>query len=586
MAGPVDNAFLIQATTYLGATAIAVPLFKKFKLGTILGFLAAGIALGDHGLGLLHAEEGVFQIAELGVVLFLFIIGLEVSLGRLWDLRKDIFGLGLLQWCLTGLLFVFCLLQFSPLSAPAAWIAGFALAGSSTAFALSILEERNELNSTYGNKSFSILLFQDLAVIPLLAAIPFLAPVASEAAGGIDVVAIGKAAATVIILILIARFVLNRVFGLVAVSGSREAFAALALFVVAGTALAVSAVGLSMALGAFVAGVMLAESSFRHQIEADIRPFRELLLGLFFIGVGMQLDLNVIAENWLIVICGTFMMLSVKSTIIYFLARMFRTGHEDALKVGAVLSQSGEFAFVVFSLGAAQSLFGVAEATLMSAIVTLSMMLTPIMMIFVGFLPQRKSAPHGLEELVEIEEGSVLIVGFGRMGQIISQVLHSSGIKLTTIDNNPYRIEQARKFGSKIYFGDGFDVGLLQTAGVAKVDAVIFALNDNGHMRKAIKGLQVVCPNLKIIVRAHDRLHEMKLMDAGIDHIVRETLESSLEIAGATLNELGKSESFIDDVKAEFRLRDKERLLEQKAGDMYAGKDKMAKPFAAARSDQ
>ncbi len=585
MSGPVDNEFLIQAATYLGATAIAVPIFKRLKLGTILGFLAAGIALGEHGLGLLRAEEGMFQIAELGVVLFLFIIGLELSLGRLWDLRKDIFGLGLAQMGITGVLFALALTYLTPLGPAASWIAGFAFAGSSTAFALGILEERNELNSAYGTKAFSILLFQDLAVIPLLAAIPFVAPSMLGSTAGFDLMAVLKAAGVIIGLIVVARYVLNRAFSLVAISGSREAFAAMALFVVAATALAVSAVGLSMALGAFLAGVMLAESTFRHQIEADIKPFRELLLGLFFIGVGMQLDLPVIFNNWMLVIGCTLALIAIKMGIIFSLARLFRTQIGDALKAGAVLSQCGEFAFVVFSLGAAQSLFRASDATLMSAIVTLSMMLTPVVIMLANrvSLPDEKGeTPEHLSDF----QGEVLIVGFGRMGQIISMVLHSSGIKVNTIDLDPKRIQTARNFGYKVYYGDGYNVELLKTAGATRANAVIFASSDSGKLRPTIDALRASCPNIKIIARAHDRVHEMKLMDAEIDHITRETMESSLMMAGNTLSTLGKSERFIEDVKQEFRLRDREILLQQKAGDIYAGSDRISQPFQAASNSE
>ena len=585
MAGPVDNEFLIQAATYLGATAIAVPIFKRLKLGTILGFLAAGVVLGEHGFGLLRAEEGVFHVAELGVVLFLFVIGLEVSVSRLWNLRHGIFGLGLCQMLITGLIIAFCLNSLGIMSQNAALIAGFALACSSTAFALSLLEERGELNTPYGTKAFSVLLFQDLAVIPLLAAIPFAATSLTGNAEAVDIEAIGKTAGVIIALIVVARFGLNSVLKLIAVSGSREAFAAAALFVVAATALAVSSVGLSMALGAFLAGVMLADSTFRHQIESDIEPFRELLLGLFFIGVGMQLDLGVIAGNLLLVVSAALLLVAFKAGIIFLLARLFRAGKADAARTGAILSQGGEFAFVVFSLGAAQNLFDTGTTTLMSAIVTLSMITTPVLMMLANRLNfSSPASPEAVEELKEMQ-GEVLVVGFGRMGQIISQVLHSSGVNITTVDRDPARIETAKRFGNKVYYGDGYNVNLLLTAGVLSANAIVFAVNDGGRLKQTIAALREKCPKLKIIVRAHDRLHEMELLDSSADHIVRETLESSLDIAGRTLSGLGKSDAFIADATEEFRLRDREILLKQKAGDIYAGKDRLREPFSVVSSN-
>jgi monovalent cation:proton antiporter-2 (CPA2) family protein len=587
MAGPVDNEFLIQAATYLGATAIAVPLFKRLKLGTILGFLAAGVILGDHGLGLLHAEEGVFHVAELGVVLFLFVIGLELSFRRLWDLRKNIFGLGMAQMLITGLVLCFVFTQFNVFGFNAGVIAGFALACSSTAFALSLLQERGELNTAYGTKAFSILLFQDLAVIPLLAAIPFAAASGAMNAEGMDALSIARTVGVIAGLIIIGRFVLNHVFRIVAISGSREAFTAMALFVVAGTALAVSSVGLSMALGAFLAGVLLAESSFRHQIEADIEPFRELLLGLFFIGVGMQLNLDIIMEQALLVIAAAVGLVIFKMVVIFLLARLMKSDTQEALRAGGVLSQCGEFAFVVFSLGAAERLFTADEASLMSAIVTLTMVFTPPIMMLLNNLSAPVEETDGKHaDKLEKMEGEILLVGFGRMGQIIDQVLKSSGYKVTTIDKDPKRIETASRFGNKVYFGDGHNMHLLLTAGATSANAIIFAIRDDGGLRKTVDALRTHCPKVTIVARAHDRIHEMDLLDAEIDHIVRETLESSLDMAGRTLSSLGKSDGFIADVQEEFRLRDRERLLEQKAGDLYAGADKMRQPFKATKTGE
>ena len=586
MAGPADNTFLIQAATYLGATAVMVPIFKRLKLGTILGFLAAGIALGPHGLALLRQEEGVFHVAELGVVLFLFVIGLELSLGRLWSLRRTIFGLGLLQMLITGTA-IGALFQVTGwLGTAAAYIAGFALACSSTAFVLSLLEERGELNSPYGTKSFSVLLFQDLAVIPLLAAIPIAALIEQ---GRTDQMApdwqpILLALGAVIGVVALGRFVLNPFFRLVAVSGSREAFTAAALFVVAGVSLLVSAAGLSMALGAFIAGVMLAESKFRHQIEADIEPFRELLLGLFFIGVGMQLDLGVLADAWWIVALGTLALMAFKAAVIFGLTRLFADEPAEPPRVAAVLCQGGEFAFVVFSLGVGRGLFDQDFATLAAAVVTLSMMATPIA-VALAARTGRAAATGPRPDPADAAPGQVLLVGFGRFGQIIARVLIGARVAVTAIDNDPERIAQAERFGFTVYYGDGTNVHLLLTAGALRANAIVLAMRDQEKTRATVQALREHCPKVRILVRAYDRASAIALMDSGADYIIRDTLESAIVMAGETLDAVGLSDAMIGDVVAEFRERDREVLLEQKAKGLWEGRGDPNKPFEATREN-
>ena len=584
MASVGDNAFLIQAATYLGATAIAVPLFKRLKLGTILGFLAAGVALGPSGFGLLRQDEGVFHVAEFGVVLFLFVIGLELSFARLWSLRRTIFGLGLSQMVLTGLVIGAAFHLSGALSTGAAYVAGFALACSSTAFVLSFLEERGELNSPYGTKSFSVLLFQDLAVIPLLAAVPIvaLASRAGEEALAMDWRPVALGVGAIVAVIALGKFALNPFFRLVARSGSREAFTAAALFVVAGVALLVAEAGLSMALGAFLAGVMLAESSYRHQIEADIEPFRELLLGLFFIGVGMQLDLSVIAAEWLVVLLGTAALIALKGAVLFGLVRAFGGAPGEAPRVAAVLCQGGEFGFVVFSLGVGRGLFAVEFATLASAVVTLSMMVTPLVVMAATRRAARAADAEGLDR-PDGQRGDVLLVGFGRFGQIVAQVLIGAGATVTTIDNDPDRIRTARKFGHKVFFGDGTDAHLLERAGAISADVVIFALNDAEQAMTAISGLRERCPKVRIVTRAYDRMTAIRLMETGADAIVRDTLESALDTARRSLSYLGRSDALIADVVAEFRVRDHDRMLAQKDGDLYAKSDAMLEAYGPAR---
>ncbi|WDI32123.1 monovalent cation:proton antiporter-2 (CPA2) family protein [Hyphococcus flavus] len=573
-----ESDFLVQAATYLGAAAITVPVFNRLKLGSILGFLTAGVAVGPFGFNLLHQEEGVFHIAELGVVLFLFVIGLELSLSRLWSMRKQIFGLGAAQMFVTGGVIASLFVAAGVMPAPAAAIAGFSLAFSSTAFALQWLKDRGELNTAYGTQSFSVLLFQDIAVIPLLAAVPIIAGVGAD---GNAWEGIAKAVGVVALLIVIGKFGLDRLFRLVASAGSREAFAATALFLVALTSLAVAWAGLSMALGAFLAGVLLAESSYKHEIETDIEPFRGLLLGLFFISIGMRLDFGVILNAWMIVVGGAVGLVAIKTVLLFGLSRLMGAKQGDALKSAATLSQGGEFSFVVFTLGVSAALFTNAQVSLMSAIVTLSMILTPLM----SAIAHRMAADADDmgEDLKgpEAERDHALIVGFGRMGQIISQVLQNSGVAVTAIDRNPSHIRNAESFGFKVYYGDGARLDMLLAAGAADAKAIILCMDDPKSVNHAVTMLREKLPNTTILAVAHDRIHEMELKPLGPDVIVRETLESSLLMARETLSRLGFESGVIDDYVQQFRKLDRERLLTQIDQGPEAGRHLMHQRFTS-----
>ena len=571
--------FLVEAATYLGAAAIAVPLFNRAKLGSILGYLTAGVIIGPSVLNLLDQEEGVFHIAELGVVLFLFLVGLELSLPRLWALRKDIFGLGFAQMAATGCAIAGLLLLGDAMSWQSSLIAGLALAFSSTAFALQFMKDRGELSTPYGRKAFPVLLFQDLAVVPLLAVLPFLAGEgASEgAAGWMDA---AKGVGVVAALIFISRFALDHILRYVAGSGSREAFAAMALFVVAAVAAAVSWAGLSMALGAFLAGVLLAESSYRHQIQTDLEPFRGLLLGLFFISIGMRLELAAIFESWILVLSGAFGLVAVKAAILFGLARMFGANGSDALKIGAVLSQGGEFAFVVLSLGIETALFTSVQATIMSAIVTLSMMLTPFAVMFAGRLSSDGEDTNKDDlQAPPSARGHVIVAGFGRVGQIVSQVLMPAGINVTAIDHNPRHIRNAERFGFKIYYGDASRLDVLMTGGLDDASALILTMDDPSAVNHAVEAARLRRPNLPIMALAHDRMHEIELRPLDATFVVRETLESSLLLARSTLTELKVADPLIEDYIAQFRTRDRERLLAQIEEGPEAGADLMHRKF-------
>lgn len=576
--------FLVQAATYLGAAAIAVPIFNRLKLGSILGYLAAGVVAGPYALNLLHQEEGVFHIAEFGVVLFLFVIGLELSVPRLWALRRDIFGLGAAQIALTGavLAAIFMTARVMPMGAAA--IGGLSLAFSSTAFALQYLKDRGELNTAHGARAFPILLMQDLMVVPLLAAIPFAAGAVAEFAQGFDAdenwANFGRAVFVVTAIILGARFALNPLLRQVAASGSREAFAATALLLVVLASLAVTSVGLPMGLGAFLAGVLLAESSYRHQIETDIEPFRGLLLGLFFILIGARLNLDVIAADWLIVLGGALGLVVIKAGLLYGLSRAFGAKHYDALLTGAVLSQGGEFGFVVFSVGADATLFTAEQATLLTAIATVSMAMTPFLMIAARRARKETlQSSDGLEEPPS-HQGHVVIAGFGRMGQIVSQIISAADIDVVAIDNDPLHIRNAERFGFKVYFGDASRLDVLMTAGAADARAVIFTIDDRAAINHAVNALRQRFPGAFILAVAHDRLHEIELQKLDPDVIVRETLESSLVVARKALSQLEFSPEIVDDFIEQFRKSDRERLLAQMDAGPEAGQEHIHRKFA------
>lgn len=582
MAAGGEGEFLVQAATYLGAAAIAVPIFNRLKLGSIIGYLAAGVIAGPFCLDILHEREGIFHIAELGVVLFLFVIGLELSLSRLWTMRAQIFGLGAAQMGLTGAVIATGLVVAGVMPVNAAIIAGLSLAFSSTAFALQMLRDRGELNTSYGARSFSILLFQDLAVIPLLAILPIIAGAGGD--GGPVWLGITKAALVIAALIVVGRYGLDHILRLVANSGSREAFAAMALFIVALTALAVSWAGLSMALGAFLAGVLLAESSYRHQIETDIEPFRGLLLGLFFISIGMRLDLDLIFASWWVVVFGAIGLVLVKSVILFGVARIAGVKNVDAMRTAAILSQGGEFAFVVISLGAASAMFTPGAVSLMSAIVTISMALTPLAFyLAVRFMPRDQQSADGLD-VASGGEGHVVIAGFGRMGQIISQILSAAGVTVTAIDKDPNHIRNAQRFGFKVYYGDASRLDVLMTAGALNARAVVLCIDDAQAANRAARALRARSPTVLILAVAHDRIHEIELQPIGVDFIVRETLESSLAIARETLSKFGHDHETIEDYVEQFRKRDRERLLAQVDAGPDAGMELLHQKFTAASS--
>lgn len=578
MASTEIDPFLIDAAVYLGAAVVAVPVFKRLKLGSVVGYLAAGALIGPNALRLVDNAESALQFAEFGVVLLLFVIGLELQPSRLWRLRTDIFGLGLIQVVLTAVVIAAALAASGWLNWQASVAAGGALALSSTAFAVQILRERGDLTRPYGDRAFSILLFQDLAIVPMLALVAVLSPV-GDSAGGEAWLAVAEALGAVVALIVVGRFALGPLFHVIAATKSDEIFTAAALLVVVGSALLMQYVGLSMAMGAFIAGVLLAESEFRHQLETDIDPFRGLLLGLLFTAVGMIVSIHLIWDNLALVILGTVGLVALKLALVSALSRLFGSSWHDALKIGAVLSQGGEFAFVLFTVSVRSDLLAGDRASLLTTIVILTMALTPlIMMIATGGGAHKQPDMDGIEGVEKSEGGTVIIAGFGRFGQVVARVLRLRGYELVLIDSDPERIRIARTFGDRVFFGDLRRANTLRSVGADRVKAIFLCADDPDGILSAVKALRWRFPNILIFARAFDRFAEAELGRAGADVVVRELSESGIAMARHALERFGDGEA-AEDVIEEFRRRDLQLLRLQSEFGAQAGYQKMREEF-------
>lgn len=565
------------AIVFLGSAVIAAPLFKRIGLGTVLGYLAAGIFIGPI-LGIISDSEQIFHVAELGVVLLLFIIGLELKPSRLWRMRRDILGMGSMQVMVTGLILMALSYYFAADNLSSAIIIGFSLALSSTAFTLQILDESGDLNRSYGQKAFSILLFQDIAIIPLLALVAILAP-SSDANADSMLQNITIAVLAIIFLILTGKYLLNPLFQVIASTGAKEAMIAAALFVVLAAGAMMEYAGLSMALGAFIAGVMLSESSFRHELEADIEPFRGILLGLFFMAVGLSLDLQVIYENMFLILLAVPVVMAVKALVIYQLCRGFGSHSNEAIRVASILPQSGEFGFVAFTAATANQLLSQSTASTLVAIVTITMALTPLV-VKLGNLLLSSTADEGMEEDFKGAGSDVLMIGFSRFGQIASQVFLTGGTDVTILDQSPERIRNARKFGFRIYFGDGRRRDVLKAAGIERAKIVAVCTNERETTDKIVEIILSAYPNVKLFVRSYDRAHSLALRASGVDYEIRETFESGIEFGRKTLEHLGMSEQLSSEISTEVRRRDEERLALQEAEGIAAGIDKvLTKPI-------
>ncbi len=555
----------------LGAAVVTVPLFKRAGLGSILGYLAAGLAIGPYGIGLFSDPMSILHVAELGVVMFLFIIGLEMQPSKLWSMRRDIFGLGLTQvlLCMALLSLVGLALGFD--FAPSL-IAGTGFVLTSTAIVMQTLEERGDLTAPKGQRIVSILLLEDLAIVPLLALVVFLAPggetltLADRALG----IAIGLAA--IAALVLAGRYLINPIFSLLAAAKAREVMTAAALLIVLGAALSMQLGGLSAAMGAFLAGVLLSESSYRHQLETDVEPFRGLLLGLFFLAVGMALDLAVVAENWRLIAISVVAFTALKMAAIYGVARAFKASHREAVERLVLMAQGGEFAFVLYSAALAVGLIDTEANAILTAIIILSMVLTPLYLaIHDRLMPKVVASADGLPT-PEDDGDAVLLIGFGRFGQVVSQPLLSTGHRLSIIDSDPEMIRTAQTFGFKVYFGDGTRLDTLRAAGASHARAVVIAVDNQGAATRIAHLLHEVCPLVPVFARAYDRRHAIALIKAGAVDPIRETYESAILMGADVLRRLGSGDNLLADTIAEVRRRDAERFALQLAGDEMSGK--------------
>jgi CPA2 family monovalent cation:H+ antiporter-2/glutathione-regulated potassium-efflux system protein KefB len=571
----------------LGFALFFVLLFRRLRLGATLGFLVAGALVGPQMLGLIHGGEAMLKIAEIGIVLLLFLVGLELNPTRLWRMRQDIFGFGLLQVALCGLAAA-GLVWLATRSSPAACLAlGLPLALSSTAQVLPLLQSAGRLRTPFGERAFSILLFQDLSIVPLITIVAAMSRNPADAGGPPGWQVALSTVAAIAGLILAGRFLLRPFFRLIGNLGEREMFIFAGLFTVIASAAVMELLGLSTALGAFIAGVMLADSPYRHEIEADVEPFRSILLGLFFLAVGMMLDLHAIADRPLFVAGMALALIALKTALIMGLAAAFKMAWRPALGLGLLLSQGGEFGFVLFAQARQAFLVAPEAASLFGAIVTVSMATTPFLMMATRGL---RSEPVSKEERGgPVADGSnALIVGYGRFGQTVAQMLIAQGIAVTLVDRDIEMIDVAGSFGAKVYYGDGTRLDLLRQAGAADAELILFCIDGDQIEPQFLEAVHDAFPHAAIFVRAFDRRALLKLRDAPVAGAVREVLDSAVRMGRMAMEKVGVDREQIDRTEDLYRARDRERLKAQlETGDLRARIDRMfTEPEGAAEGGQ
>jgi glutathione-regulated potassium-efflux system protein KefB len=561
---------LVHVVALLGAGVIAVPIFRRLGLGTVLGYFTAGIVIGPFGLGLFADADTILHTAELGIIMLLFIIGLEMQPARLWNLRREIFGLGAAHVAVCGTLLTLAGIA-AGLAPPVAFVAGMGFVLSSTAVVMQILDEWGETSTPMGQRAMAILLLEDLAIVPLLAVAAFLAPLSADSGEtsrwGSAAIGLGALFA----LFFVGRWLINPLFAVLAASRAREVMTAAALLVVLGSALLMQVGGLSMAMGAFLAGVLLSESSFRHELEADIEPFRGILLGIFFIAVGMSLDLPAIAADWMLVAAAVVAAILVTSVGIYGVARLFGAGNREAVDRVTLFAQGGEFAFVLYAAALAGGIIDQRQNAVFTATVIISMALTPLIANLVHRL--RPATPGSMDGIHHADglNSDILMIGFGRFAQIVSQSLLARGYNVNMIENDVEMIRAASTFGFKIYYGDGTRVDILRTSGAAEAAAILVCIDNKESATRIAHMVRREFPLVPLFVSAYDRGHALELVEAGVDFQIRETFESAMVFGAEVLLKLGVPDEDVQDIQRDVRRRDDERFALQLAGGLTAG---------------
>jgi glutathione-regulated potassium-efflux system ancillary protein KefC len=559
--------FLYTLVILLAAAVVAVPVAKRMGFGSVLGYLAAGLVIGPAGLRLVTDVESIAEASALGVVMLLFLIGLELRPARLWVMRRSVLGLGAAQVVVTGAV----LAQFARIAGltwSAAIVIGFGLALSSTAIVLPMLAERDLLATRAGRDSFSVLLFQDLAVIPFVALLPLLGGGVSEVRGmaaGDVWLAVGKAIAAIVAVLVGGRFLIRPIFRAVDGAKAPEIFTATALVIVMGTAALASLAGLSTSLGAFMAGVLLSDSEYRHELQADIEPFEGLLLGVFFISVGMSTDLGLLLSRPGLILGSVILLLAIKAAIAFGLGRIAGQGSGDAARFSAALAQAGEFGFVLFGAGVAAHILTSGQSEGAMLVITLSMMASPLLFALEErwLAPRLERRPQRDFDAFDGAPTRILICGFGRMGQIVGRILRLRRIPYTALDSHVEQIDLVRRYGNRAYYGDPTRLDVLRAAGAADAKIVVVALEEIGDSLKVVDHAKRHFPNLAIVARARNRHHAYLLMDRGVTHIVRETFYSSLRLTEKVLEELGIEQEDAKRTVALFEEHDERTLVEQ-----------------------
>ena len=576
MHNAADASMLQEGFLLLGFALGFVLVFRRLGLGATLGYLVAGAVVGPQVLGLVGDARDKLHVAELGITLLLFVVGLELNPSRLWRMKRDILGLGALQVTVCGLALAGLIALIVGFSPAAALALGLPLALSSTAQVLPMLQSSGRLRTPFGERAFAILLFQDLSIIPLITIIAALSRNPADAGGPPGWQLALWTVVAVAGLIAAGRFAIRPLFRLIGDLGEREMFIAAALFTVIASAAVMEWLGLSTALGAFVAGVMLADSPYRHELEADVEPFRSILLGLFFLSVGMLLNLHAIVERPLFVIAMAALLIAVKTGVITLIGMAFKMTWRGALALGVLLSQGGEFGFVLFAQAQNAFLIDPAAASLFGAIVTLSMATTPFLMAATRRFREEPAGGAEEREGPTGEGANALIVGYGRFGQTVAQMLIASDIPVTLIDTDIEMIDVARDFGAKVYFGDGTRIDMLRQAGAAEAELIMFCIDGDQLDAALIEGVHEAFPNAALYVRAYDRRAVVKLRGTPANYIVREVLESAVKMARLSLEAVGVGIEQIDRAEDMYRARDKERLkLQIATGDVRAARDRI-----------